>query len=141
MAGLVSPADAPDAVTRALRRWAAEPFDRVRDNCGLAVLRYVEEAVARRLFPPPAYTSWLGALRMLKRAGGYALYCDWAMGRLGCPPTLAPRRGDVGLIELSGGLTAAICLGRGMWGARGDRAVVIEAAEAETAWRVPCRRH
>lgn len=132
---------AADPVSAELRRWAASPFDAVRDNCGLAVLAYVERALGQRLSPPLAYNSYLAARLAMLRAGGFAAFAGEQMARLGCQPTDRPRRGDVALAELATGETAVIVLGDGMVAARGDRCVILCPAEPMAAWSVTCRRH
>lgn len=139
MAGLLIPADC-DPVAAELRRWASTPFDWRTDNCGLSVLFYVEQTVARLLQPRPLVKGRRHAARMVRRAGGFQALCAGAMARLGCAPTDVPARGDVGLVELASGLTAAICLGGDAWAARGDHAAVIEHVEPVAAWRVVCHR-
>lgn len=137
MAGLLTP---PDHVAAELRRWAADPFDPVRDNCGMSVLRYVERVLDRRLSPAPRFTTDAGAALMLERAGGFRAYCAWALARLGCPHTDAPGRGDVGLAELERGLTAVIALDSRRIAARAGQAVVIRQATLVVAWGVRCHR-
>lgn len=138
MAGLVS-----DPVTVELRRWASEPFGLADDNCGLAVLAYVERALST---PAPAWLSVRlfgrrAARKMIRDRRAFIDASLLAMQQLGCAPTENPLRGDGGLVDLDGsGLTACICLGNNRWAARGDRAVVIQSAESVFAWRVPCPR-
>lgn len=143
MAGLLIPAD--DAVAAELRRWAATPFDWTRDNCGLAVLYYVERVTMRRLDPAPCAVGRIGMLRMIDRAGGYLTLARRTMARLECPQTAKVRRGDVGLIMQDSDPIAAIALEAGQahsvfWAARGDRAAVIRTGEPLAAWRVACHR-
>ena len=139
MAGLVS---APDPVAAELRLWASTPFDPAKANCGQSVIAYVERATGRRS-------------RAVRQLGPIRTACIWAsrdrfiafgrdaLAELGCAETDNPLRGDVGLVELPVGLTAALCLcdagaGKHMWAARGNREVVIDAAAPVIAWRVPC---
>ncbi len=130
----------PDPVTIELRRWATEPFA----WCALSVLDYVERVERRRLRPRPRLSRFT-ALRVARTPERFAALCHDAMSRLGMRSTVAPIRGDVGLVHLTAGLTAAICVGGAgaglpMWAARGDRSVVIQAARPVQAWRVACRR-
>ncbi|WP_447727284.1 DUF6950 family protein [Sphingomonas koreensis] len=145
-----------DPVAAELRRWASEPFDWRDANCGLSVLDYVERQVDLRLAARPRFDSKAAALRHVLAAGGMLSLCGEAMARLCCPPTELPERGDVGVVALAGGETAAICVARidlriegqaaastaigrrWVWAARGDRAVVIERAEPVASWRVRC---
>lgn len=137
MAGLLSATASVDAVSAELRRWAREPFDEVTRNCALSVLSYVEGISGRHL-PLGARLFTRRRQRELLRAhGGLRGLSRWALPQLGCVETGVPVRGDVGLVELPGGLTAAICLGD-QWAVRGDRAAIIMPATAAIAWRVPC---
>jgi len=130
-----------DPVSAELRRWASTPFDWAADNCGLTMLHYVERAVGRLLLPRPRRLKGrIDAERLVRRAGGFHALCSDAMAQLGCPTTDMPARGDVGLVELRSGLTAALCLGGDAWAARGDRAAVIEHVEHLAAWEVACPR-
>lgn len=129
-----------DAVAAELRIWAREPFDRRSANCALSVLSYVERATgsARLRWPRLlAARAWPKVWERPDRLEAVALQ---ALEQLGCRETLAPQRGDVGLIEQANGLTAAICVGRGHWAARSAAGVVIEPDVALIAWRVRCRR-
>ncbi len=148
MAGLLS----HDSVAETIARWAAEPFTWAA-NCGRSVLDHVERVTGRMLEPAPACDSKAAALRLVLAAGGMEALCADAMAQLGCPPTDFPRRGDVGLVDLAGGVTAAICVARIaveaagqaigerlLWAARGDHLIVIEAAWPIRAWRVACHR-
>ena len=132
-----------DRVSAELHRWAREPFDLGRDNCGLAVIAYLEEATGERL------PTWLRlrlhgrrtARRLMRSAAAFERTAALALELLGCEPVEDPRRGDVGLVELPGsGLTACIYAGRGLWAARGERAAVLEPGRVRRAWRVPCPR-
>ena len=140
MAGLLArpPAAAPvgaDPVAAELRRWAAEPFDLARDNCGLAVLAYAERATGRTL-PRKGLTGTRTAAWAMKQPKNFAGIAIASMARLGCAATSEPERGDVGLVDLPGGLTACLCVDRGRWAARMERGVVIQPAEPRQAWRV-----
>lgn len=126
-----------DPVAAELRRWASSSFTWGETDCGLSILAYAERVRGRRLSPWPRYATALGAARMLRAAGGYPAYFVWAMGRIGCPVTDQPRRGDVGLVELSTGLTACLCLG-GLWAARGHDGVVMVPGTALVACEVIC---
>ncbi|WP_034157931.1 DUF6950 family protein [Sphingomonas sp. ERG5] len=158
MAGLLNAAanEHPvDAVAGVLRRWASEPFDWATDNCGLAVLAYVERARGLVFTPPLIFTGKVDALRFILASGGLETVCATVFGQLGCPATDAPRRGDVGLVDLAAGPTVAICVGhvdaivggqvlehRSLWAAKGDYEVVIVPARPIAAWSVipsvPC---
>tara|TARA_B100000678_G_scaffold284890_1_gene287157 strand:+ start:292 stop:711 length:420 start_codon:yes stop_codon:yes gene_type:complete len=127
-----------DAVTAELRHWAREPFALGTGNCGLSVLGYAErvrEATVRR---GRGLVGRRSAARLMRSPERFVLVAAALMARLGCPETDAPLRGDVGLIDLPAGLTAAICLGDGDWAARGPRSTVIGPATAEIAWSVRC---
>lgn len=143
MAGLLSPAAAlMDPVAEELRLWASDPFEFQRNNCGLAIVAYVERVTGGKLIPAPKFDGEIGAGTMLARRGGFEGYCTWAMGRLGCEPTEQPSRGDVALVDLpGGGLTACLCVSPGNWAARGTDGVVIQPGMAVLAWRVRCPRH
>jgi hypothetical protein len=145
MAGLVS----LDPLLRAtLRIWSDEAFDPVTDNCALSVLGFVERASGQALNLPRLLLHPFVQQAIAARPASFRAVARWAMARLGCEPTDAPERGDVGLVALpAAGLTACLCLGetgasRGlpMWAARLERGVVSFPAAAESAWRVPCRR-
>lgn len=134
MAGLLDP------VTQELRLWAADAFAFQRNNCGLAIVAYVERVTGAKLTPAPKFDGEIGAGIMLARRGGFAGYCRWAMARLGCDLTTEPERGDVALVELPGsGLTACLCTSPGRWAARGIDGVVIQPGSPVLAWRLPCR--
>jgi hypothetical protein len=143
MAGLLIPAD---LVAAELRRWASEPIADARAVCALSVLAYVERACGRRLRPSPRLLSPIAQALIRVRPGNYERFAAFAMAQLGCPAAAAPQRGDVGLVPLAAGLTAAICVegargaGPATWAARGDGLVVIEAVAQAAAWRVECPR-
>lgn len=140
-----------DLVAAELRRWAAEPFDRRRANCGLSALAYVERVTGRRLRPSPRMLSPIVMASLWLRPGSLETFADWAMGRLGCPPTETPIAGDVGLADFGLGPTACLCTGR-FWAARGEDGAVFKIVEPARAWSVrsrtestarkeaPCRR-
>jgi hypothetical protein len=138
MAGLLSPA-VEDAVTATLREWASKPFDLGNANCGLSVLAYAERAIGVAPLPAPRTVSAASWARLMRRPTAMTAYCRAIMAELGCAETCAPDRGDVGLIAIANGLTAALCLGNGMWAARGLRSVVMQPAGHAVAWRVTCR--
>jgi len=140
MAGLLT-----DPVAAELRRWAAEPFDLGAANCGLSVLDYAERVSGRTVTRGRGITGRRAAVRLMRRPEAFLSVCAGLMRALGCTPVAEPVRGDIGLADLAGGMTAAICLagagaGLFMWGARGDRAVILDAAEPIVAWRLPCPR-
>jgi hypothetical protein len=154
MAGLLTMRAAPiallhagpaplDIVAGELRRWALEPFDRRRANCALSVLAYVERATGRRRLWWPRLVGVAGAGLVWDRPDRLERVARWALGQLGCVPTSEPRRGDVGLVEMGAGQTAAICTdGRGdraMWAGRAEQGVVIAPGAAAVAWGVSCR--
>jgi hypothetical protein len=141
MARLLSPGSAPDAVEMALARWNRSRFEWGQTDCFQSVLAHVE-FVTGRAFNRPRYSSAIGAERILRRAGGFERYCSEVMETLGCPTTVNPERGDVGLIDLPRiGLTFCLCTGQ-KWAARAEAmAVLIIQAEPVIAWRVmPCPR-
>lgn len=135
----IEPADAADPVAAELRRWARSSFVWGKTDCGLSILAYAERVRGQRLSPWPRYATALGAMRMLRAAGGYPAYFVWAMGKIGCPVTDRPRRGDVGLVELPSGLTACLCLGT-LWAARASRGIVMVPASPVVACEVSCPR-
>lgn len=141
MAGLLIPANAgtADAVTETLRRWAREPFDVLTANCGLSVLDYAERATANAPLVRPRALTRRDVRRLIARPHVFEAYCGAILADLGLTPTLLPGRGDIGLIELANGLTAALCLGDGCWAARGLRGVVMQPAPFRRAWGVQCR--
>lgn len=129
-----------DAVAAELHRWAVEPFDLGRDNCGLSVIGYAARvlgcAVPAWLFGFGAFGAW----RLMLDDARFLAVADRALAEMGCEEIAAPARGDVALVRLPGsGLTACICTGP-LWAARGDRAAVVGAGELVRAWRVACRR-
>lgn len=141
MAGFLTlPSSPADPVSVELRRWASSPFDAARDNCGLAVLAYVERVCGRALIPALPSRSYLAARIAILRAGGFAAYAGSIMAQMGCDPTTRPRRGDVALADFPAGETAVIVLGDGMVAARGDRRVLICPAKPTAAWSVTCHR-
>ena len=143
MAGLLSPALPParDAVAATLRRWAAQPFVWGETDCFQSVLTYAEGVTGRVLEERPAYDGPFSAARVLLEWGGFEPYCACVMGALGCPTTLNPERGDIGLVNLpvtderGFGLTLCLCTGD-FWAARGESMVVFSRAEPVAAWRV-----
>lgn len=135
MAGLLIPAI--DPVVQELRRWAREPFDIVTDNCGISVLTYVGRVTGR---PVPLWLKAFGRLgvaRLMDRDAAFIDAAGRALTQMGCDETDAPRHGDVGLVDLPTGLTAAICLGD-LWAARGVAEAVIGPATHRIAWGVSC---
>lgn len=138
MAGLLT----PDPVSIELRSWASQPFVWGKTDCGLSVLAYAERVTGKayQRHDLHHYTNEAEAAAFLRSWGGYLTYCSRVMGELGWTRTKMPVRGDVGLIKLGigVGLTASLCLGDGVWAARGDRETVILRRSAKAAWRVPC---
>lgn len=139
MAGLLS-RPGLDPVAAELRRWATAPFDLARDNCGLSVLAFAERMSGRVLGRGRGIAGARAAARLIADPAAFVAVSSALMRRLGAAETDAPARGDVGLVELPAGLTAAICVDAGRWAARGDRAVVIQRAEPLVAWRLACPR-
>lgn len=145
MAGLLIPLDAlpppRDAVAETLRRWAAQPFVWGQTDCFQSGLAHAERVTGRVLEERPIYDGPFSAARVLAEWGGFEAYCHVVMGALGCPTTLNPERGDLGLIDLPqdgqgrGGLTLCLCTGD-FWAARGELQVVFSRAEPVAAWRV-----
>lgn len=134
MAGLLRPGQ--DAVASTLEVWARLPFKWGSTDCFLSVLDHVEFATGRQLQARPRYSNALGAQRILQRWGGFEAYCSMVMAQLGCPTTVNPERGDVGLVRLPDvGLTMCLCIGE-LWAARGDHEVLTARCEPEIAWRV-----
>jgi hypothetical protein len=134
----------PDAVAIELHRWAREPFDLAFANCGLSVLVHVERVTGRLM---PLWLERIGAKGALRLMADDAAFIDCAaraLREMGQLPGGAARRGDVGLIRLPRGLTAAICTAAlpvgGMWAARSERGGVIQAAVPEIVWRLSCPR-
>lgn len=128
-----------DPVEAVLRLWAREPAPGRRAVCALSVLAYVEQATGRTLRPSPGLLTPIALAAIWLRPGSFEAFAAWAMEQLGCPPTIAPRRGDVGLVWLPiSGLTACLCTASSMWAARARRGVVIQPGSAVAAWRVSC---
>lgn len=156
MAGLLTPAtgwdDPADPVTVTVHGWASTPFVWGGDDCGFSVLRHVERVTGQLLADirpdlVPRYATAIGARRVARRRGGFFAGFGEVMAALGCTKTDEPARGDVGLILIETGLTAALCTGRlqavpdwQRWAARGDGLVVLRSCGSVTAWRLPCRR-
>lgn len=98
-----------------LERMAATPFVDGRTDCALTVADWVMEATG---CPDPAtdlrgrYHTALGRERLLKRLGGLEAVMTSCAARAGLRETLAPKPGDVGLVEFGGRQFAAICMGR-----------------------------
>jgi hypothetical protein len=140
--------DAGDAVAAELQLWASAPFDPRRANCGLSVAAYVARATGQRVPAWLTLIGWFGVGRLTRDARAFGRVAARAMAELGCRDTSDIQRGDVALVDLPGGVTAAICTraaavaGDGpLWAARGDGAVVIGRAEGVVrAWRLPCPR-
>lgn len=129
-----------DPVADELRLWARDlPCDR-RAVCALSVLAYVERCRQRHLRPSPRLLKPVALAAIWIRPGALERFARWAMAQLGCDETDAPLRGDVGLIAIADRPTAAICVGRERWAARGERGVVIQPAPVLAAWRVACPR-
>lgn len=128
------------AVAAELHRWAAEPFDLGRANCGLSVLAYVARVTGA---PMPA---WLysfgrrGAARLMRDDARFEAVAARALAEMGCPATEAPVHGDVALVDLPGsGLTACIRAGT-LWAARGECSAELGPGRMRRAWRVACPR-
>ena len=136
MAGLLIPV--LDPVAAELRRWSAEPFHPVRDNCGQSVVAYAARALG---LPVPAAAARLGLFgtwRLVRDRNRFLAFCAARMAELGCSATASPQRGDVGVVDMAAtGPTAAIWTGK-LWAARGDQATVFEAAPVIEAWEVVC---
>jgi len=126
----------PDLVEMALDRWHGSAFKWGQTDCFQSVISHVE-IVTGRAFNRPHYSSAIGAERILRRAGGFERYCHHVMELLGCPTTVNPERGDVGLVNIPGtGLTFCLCTGQ-KWAARAEAgAVLVVQAEPVAAWRV-----
>lgn len=138
MAGLLM----SDSVSIELRKWASQPFVWGMTDCGLSVLAYAERVTGKAYEQHDLhqYTNEAEAAAFLRSRGGYLTYCSHVMSGLGWAKTKVPARGDVGLIKLGIGigLTASLCLGDGVWAARGDRETIILRRSAKAAWRAPC---
>lgn len=123
-----------------LHRWAREPFHRVRANCAVSVLDYVEAVSGRRASPDPRKLRYLSRAACWGSSEVFIQYCEGVMASLGCPVIDAPQRGDVALVNgLAKIPTAAICVGD-RWAVRGRREVIVSPAPVELAWRVTCPR-
>lgn len=121
-----------------LETMAATPFADGASDCALTVADWVMTA---RSCPDPAlglrgqYRSAAERDALLKSIGGLKAAMTAAAARAGLKTTRQPRRGDVGLVTLSGRMLAGICLGRS-WAAKGDGLVVEIPRRVLKAWRV-----
>lgn len=80
-----------------------------------------------------AYSTALGAARILKRAGGYLAWCR---ATFDLPKTTAAQVGDLALIESADtfGAALALCIQPGEYATKTERGMVITTAEIQGAW-------
>lgn len=121
-----------------LETMAATPFVDGKADCALTIADWVMVA---RGCPDPAhdlrgqYSTALGRERLLKRRGGLKAVMTVCAERAGLEPTRRPKRGDVGIVAMSGQRLAAICLGKS-WAAKGQGVVVEVPTRVIQAWSV-----
>ena len=121
-----------------LERVASAPFIDGEADCALTVADWV---VTVRGCPDPAdglrgkYRSADDRDALLKAQGGLKAVMSSAAGRAGLKLTRKPKRGDVGLVAMSGQILAAICLGD-RWAVKGDGLVVETPRRVLRAWSV-----
>lgn len=141
MAGLLTspPLSIGEAMAAELRRWARSDFDLAADNCGLAVLGYVEAVTGRSVPRGRGISGARAAVRLTADRNAFVRVASGLMARLGWERTEAPAPGDVGLVDCSGQLIAAVCVimsaGAPVWAMRGGHGVVMQRADVVLAWR------
>lgn len=106
-----------DQLTSYIQSTGGEGYTYGFSDCAPWVARWVERATGRKV-PFPMYRSRKQSLQVVKDAGGMtALFSDLA-AQVGLKATLAPQRGDIGLLVHPQALhmqLLAICLGNGKW--------------------------
>ena len=137
MAGLLT----SDPVAQTVRRWAAEPFVWGTSDCAMSVMGHVERVTGRTWTRDWHWSSRIGALRTARTAGGFLATFSFAVQGMGCIPTEAPARDDIGIVELPEvGPAAALCLGSSsgelLWACKGEREVIVIPAPVLRAWTI-----
>lgn len=121
-----------------LETMAATPFVDGQADCALTIADWVMAATG---CPDPAhdlrgqYSTALGRERLLKRRGGLKAVMQVCADRAGLTSTRRPKRGDIGIVAMSGQRLAAICLGK-TWAAKGQGLVVAVPTSVIQAWSV-----
>lgn len=120
-----------------LRDGASQPFAWGVCDCCLWATGWVAERTG--IDPAPdlrgAYATELGAARHVAREGGFLEMWRMRMARAGFAETDDPQMGDVGVVRLSSGLTAAVRTRIG-WATKGQAGIVVTPGVAAVAWRV-----
>ena len=80
-----------------------------------------------------AYSTALGAARILRRAGGYLAWCN---ATFDLPKTSSPQAGDLALIESADmfGAALAICIKPGVFAGKTEQGMIITQADILGAW-------
>jgi|GEM_PF-2898438 len=110
----------PDKLTSFITGTAGEPWRLRFSDCAPWACRWIEVAIGVEV-PLPEYSTQREAVAVLRNHGGLKSLATMIGKQIGLEETLAPRRGDVGLIQnklVMGGVILAICLGSGKWAAR-----------------------
>ena len=116
---------------------AGVPFVFGRSCCALWVADWI---AAERGMDPAAdlrgtFRCHLGSLRLQRRSGGLADLVTGPMAAAGLERTDQPRAGDVGVVAISAGEIAGICLGD-RWAMKTKEGIVIMPAAVVKAWSV-----
>lgn len=119
-----------------LHRAAAEPFARPHADCCSFAADWV---LARTGVDPAAdlrgaYADERGALRLIRRWGGFDLMWKVHMAMAGFNETRAPHEGDVGVVRDGSGRMVSAIRVHGGWAAKAADGLIIEDFPMIVAW-------
>ncbi len=118
---------------------AAKPFRDGERDCALQTADWVRvvTGIETAAHLRGRYSTALGRERLLRRLGGLKAVMTDCAARAGLRSTANPVRGDVGLIDLPGGMTVSgICLGE-RWSVASSQGQFVSRAVVRKAWSVP----
>lgn len=134
------------ALSAFLDRAAQTPFAWGGRDCVLFFCDWIFEATGR----DPAqrfrgrYSTRLGALRIIHRAGGFVALCSEELSRFGLTEATEPKAGDVGVVEavVASGERAPVgaVFDGSRWVVLSERGLMAGAFTPLSVWRVPCPR-
>lgn len=127
-----------DLIAAHLRRWAASDFVWGVSDCSIVLADYVLEVTGKDGAAPlrGAYDSRESCVALTGMDKGLMGVVEACAGRVGLVRTIAPKRGDIGVLRLRKHEFAGLCLGD-RWAVKSpDGLLYLDKPEVVAAWAV-----